>query len=246
MSVYPLPKKAPTLSLSICSKSAQVQGDNDLPSCGRGVAFYERTNTRTGATESKSVHLSCGKRSCPRCSRRKRAKLLQRVAHIKWRGSTRLWTFTTDPKTIDPDTAIATINRRWHLMHREIIRRYRHFRYLKVLELTKSGLPHLHVVTDTWIEYFWLRSMAQKFMFGQHVNFQRADSHRATAYAVKYVNKAAYHNVALPQWPRKPYSTSLFMLPVIRYVDPDGNWYLVAVILPSSNWRREHYWSGAP
>jgi len=221
--------KAPIVYLTLSTKSAQVQSDNNLPSCGRGTVYFERTNHHTGDTEHKSIPMSCGRKTCPRCLKRKRMRLLRRVRHIAWRNSVVLWTITTDPNTIDPLEALKTLNDRWHHVHRELLRFTHSLRYFRVVELTKSGLPHLHIITDTFIDWHKFQLALTRWQFGRVLHFERADQHRASLYCTKYVLKEAY-NLDRPEgWPVKVYSSSIFLIPKICYIDPDGNWRVVYV-----------------
>jgi len=145
-----------------------------------------------------------------------------------------MWTITTDPKIMDPAEALATANSRWKSVHRELYRLYGKFRYFKVIELTASGLPHFHLLTDAWIDWRTFQSILVRFQFGEVLHFTVADRHRASRYVTKYAQKGLYRSDQPAYWPRKPYSAALYLLPRIKYTDPDGDWTLVLVDLATA------------
>lgn len=162
--------------------------------------------------------------------RKKRSKLRSRALRIDWKLSTIMaWVVTTDPKTIDPLEALETINRRWHLVHRSLSRIVPHLRYFKILELTKSGLPHLHILTDCFIPKKQFEAILIHHRFGEFVSYVPFDSGRATAYITKYINKCAYNTDVPPGWPAKSWSSSRYLLPIVEFVVEGEEWTVVHV-----------------
>lgn len=63
-------------------------------------------------------------------------------------------------------------------------------KYVAVLEFQKvTGLAHLHIATDHWIDQAWAKEAWQALGGGQHVDIRHIDAHRAGAYLSKYLSK---------------------------------------------------------
>ena len=63
-------------------------------------------------------------------------------------------------------------------------------KYVAVLEFQKvTGLAHLHIATDHWIDQAWAKEAWQALGGGQHVDIRYVDAHRAGAYLSKYLSK---------------------------------------------------------
>jgi hypothetical protein len=107
-----------------------------------------------------------------------------------------MWTFTTDPSVLDAQEALRTLARRWHVLHRSMIRIKPHLRYVKVLEFTKSGLPHLHVITPEYIDWHKLHPHVKRLLFGKILNVIHIPPGKASWYVAKYAAKALYSNGA--------------------------------------------------
>ena len=103
---------------------------------------------------------------------------------------------TLDPKKfMRLEDELIFIDKAWSKLRSWLSKRYGHFEFLKVLEVQKSGRPHLHVLirgilyiahedlTAIWQKYgggyVWIRSL------GKDIN--------AVWYVLKYVNKTILH-----------------------------------------------------
>lgn len=63
-------------------------------------------------------------------------------------------------------------------------------KYIAILEFQKAtGLAHLHIVIDRYIEQAWAKQVWQAVGGGQHVDIRHIDAHRAAAYLSKYLSK---------------------------------------------------------
>lgn len=63
-------------------------------------------------------------------------------------------------------------------------------KYVAVLEFQKTtGLAHLHIVIDRYIEQAWARNVWSSIGGGEHVDIRWIDAHRAGAYLSKYLSK---------------------------------------------------------
>ena len=198
--------------------------DKDLSSCGKYHAHLMRWNRRLQKRENILVHFGCGKKDCPKCAERKRKKLLKRLRQVKWNKQLYLWTITTDPKTIDPATARATINKRWHIVHRSIYRLTPKFHYFKVVELTKSGLPHIHFITDQWIDWKRFQKLLIKSRFGKVLHFSKIPVNQGVNYVCKYVSKHVYQPDVLEDLPSRLWGNSRGLLESTTYRVAEGKW----------------------
>jgi hypothetical protein len=62
--------------------------------------------------------------------------------------------------------------------------------YVSVIEFQKvTGLAHLHIVIDRYIDQKWVKEAWQALGGGQHVDIRHVDVHRAAAYLSKYLSK---------------------------------------------------------
>lgn len=63
-------------------------------------------------------------------------------------------------------------------------------KYVAVLEFQKTtGLAHLHIVIDRYIDQAWAKEVWSKIGGGEHVHLREIDAHRAAAYLSKYLSK---------------------------------------------------------
>jgi hypothetical protein len=86
------------------------------------------------------------------------------------------------------------INRAWNKLRSWIRKRYGEFEFLRVLEVTEKGRPHLHVLISgvKWIDQGELSDIWQKYGGGEVVYIKRVynrENVRVCHYVLKYVNK---------------------------------------------------------
>lgn len=86
------------------------------------------------------------------------------------------------------------INKAWNKLRSWLYRRYGRFEYLKVLEITKAGRPHLHVLISgvKWIPQAELSDIWASYGCGKIVYVKRVSNRnnlKMGAYVLKYVNK---------------------------------------------------------
>jgi hypothetical protein len=82
----------------------------------------------------------------------------------------------------------------WHRLCSWLKRRYGEYAYFRVLEIQKSGRPHLHVLLRgvTWIDEGELSDLWDSYGCGEIVYVKRVDSKNninISSYVMKYVNK---------------------------------------------------------
>lgn len=201
--------------------------DKSLQHCGRRGGILQRVNRATRRAELKLVRFHCGKKNCPVCCERRKKRLLYRLRAVKWPGVVQLWTITTDPKIIDPQEALETLNRRWHVVHRSLLRIVPLLRYFRVIEFTESGLPHMHLITDTFIDWHQFQKILIAHQFGEVLHFKTLPTNAALRYATKYVSKAVYNTDTPAGYQGRFWASSVALLPQITYSDGNGEWELI-------------------
>ncbi len=87
--------------------------------------------------------------------------------------------------------SIAHIRKCWSKLRVYLLRRYGVApRFVAVLEFQKvTGLAHLHIAIDRFIDQGWAQEAWQGVGGGQHVDIRYKDAHRAGAYISKYFSK---------------------------------------------------------
>jgi len=137
-----------------------------------------------------------------------------------------MWTVTTDPKLLSRSEALESLNHRWKRVHRNIARIYPDFKYFRVIEFTKSGLPHMHILTSCFIPW----DIFQKYLiaedFGKVLQFVKIPLHTGLNYITKYISKGLYGS-SVPEWYKgRMWAVSQSFLPQITYGDGQGEWDL--------------------
>lgn len=87
--------------------------------------------------------------------------------------------------------SIGHIRRCWSKLRVYLHRRYGTApKFIAILEFQKTtGLAHLHILVDRYIDQAWAKEAWQAVGGGQHVDIRRKDAHRAAAYVSKYLSK---------------------------------------------------------
>lgn len=102
--------------------------------------------------------------------------------------------------TVDPKRFFRLIDefnfivRAWNKLRSWLKKRYGSFEFLRVLEVQKSGRPHLHILLSgiKWISHQELSDVWSKYGAGEVVYLKSVygrSNLKATAYVLKYVNK---------------------------------------------------------
>jgi len=216
--------------------------DNNFAPCARRYGVLWRRNKTTNTADTKIVGFRCGKANCPFCRELRRKRLIRRLHLADWPQTVYLWTITTDPKEIDKDEALKTLNKRWHIVHRSLQRLSPGIRYFRVIELTESGLPHMHIIFDRYISWHDFQSHLVRNQFGKVLHFSRIPQKVLFGYVTKYLSKTLTDLPELPYKLFRIWSASVGFLPSITYHDPDGKFQIVTV--HRGHWRAEqmlHY-----
>jgi hypothetical protein len=138
-----------------------------------------------------------------------------------------MWTVTTDPGVLDVDIAIRTISRRWHNVLRELIRHYPNIHYFRVLEFTQSGLPHMHVLFDRYVDWHLFRRVLIYNKFGRVLNFIQVPRSVGFSYLTKYITKSIEQNYQARTLHLRSWSASFHFLPILKYFSDGTEFDLV-------------------
>jgi hypothetical protein len=140
------------------------------------------------------MQLRCRCWECPYCRPRRQKRL-------KWQAR------SGDPKTFitltcnvhrwnGPGEAARAMSRAWRLARARIEREYggKKGEYLTVVEATKLGWPHFHVLTTRpWIDQKWLSALWDELTGAPVVDIKRVTNSRmAASYVAKYLGKAPH------------------------------------------------------
>lgn len=203
--------------------------DNNLAPCARRFGALWRKNLSTGKKETKIIGFRCGKSSCPHCRDLRRKKLIRRLHLADWPDTVFMWTVTTDPKILTAEDALKTFNKRWHIVHRSLQRISPGMKYFRVIELTKSGLPHMHIIIDRFVPWHRFQSILQANKFGSVLHFARIPQKVLFGYVTKYLSKTLGEIPDLPYKLFRIWSASIGFLPSISYHDPDGKFQVISI-----------------
>jgi hypothetical protein len=139
----------------------------------------------------KHVFIRCLNRFCKSYKKRLKRKL-RLLDFVVWDLKVEL---TIDPKKFFRlYDEFVFINRAWNKLRSWLRRRYGDFEFLRVLEVTKKGRPHLHVLISgiKWINQSELSDIWQKYGGGEVVYIKRVynrNNVKICRYVLKYVNK---------------------------------------------------------
>lgn len=154
---------------------------------------------------------------------------------MNWKPYVILWTITSDPYDMPWSEHWKTLKARWHIAHRTLIRLCPNFRYFMVVERTKNDYPHLHIITDSYIDWHRFQQLLIKTKFGRVLDFERREKSKAIRYATKYATKAVTDEKSAMMNGMRLWSTSIYFLPTVVMHDPEGDWILTYIDTP---WQR--------
>jgi hypothetical protein len=188
--------------------------------------------------------LNCNCWDCPFCGPKKQR--LYREAIGLWAknlGLNRFITLTLDPKKFLPGISYLDFQelhdddpekQRLKKLSAEYLRRCfsklrvylgreygTSIKYICVLELHKSGMPHLHLLVDRYIPIEWLRKSWTHVGGGFEIKIKRVQVRSAAAYISKYLSKQLRMKVP-PRTRRITTSRSIRLFPVTagpKYLD---------------------------
>ena len=132
-------------------------------------------------------------------------KKLRLVAGHFEPGQAYFWTFTLDPSRFHSLKGMHRgLARYWNKLLTAIKKRYGRFiKYIKIQESQKSGMLHLHVVFDRWIDISFIRKLWDHvYGAGVEINVQRVYDHAGVAhYLFKYLSKTLVDDIEVSDDP---------------------------------------------
>ena len=148
----------------------------------------------------------CKSWACKSCARKKAAVLAKRIAKCP---GTRLLTLTVRPSPGEsPYDALDRVNAAFRTLIKRIRRAYKRIkcRYLKVVEWTKKGTPHLHVVMQCdYVPQFWLSQQWLSITGSAVVDIRAIRARNGSGrYLAKYLSKSEEHLPGRRRWSASP------------------------------------------
>lgn len=144
---------------------------------------------------------------------------MKRIKAADWPKRIVMWTITTDPKILSASEALKTMNHRWHLLCRNLLREYPGIKFFRVMEFTKSGLPHLHIMFNRRVEWRVLQRLVIQQAFGKVLNFLVLPRGDAFSYMTKYITKGLAEYQRSRENHIRTWSASIRFLPRVSYFD---------------------------
>lgn len=159
-----------------------------MSDCSIGTAFGEHPE-QPGVM---AYHrLDCKRSSCDHCGPLKAKRYRKAIARAaEAHGLTRFVTLTLDPSVAPgPDESVAYIRECFNKFRTYLRRKFGvTVPYITVVELQKSGMAHLHVLINRFVEKAWLNE-AWHAVGGGYTWIKYVDVHRVSAYMSKYLTK---------------------------------------------------------
>jgi len=156
------------------------------------------TVTRDGVVNKAYARMYCKKWSCPDCGPWMARKLQRNIASAALEHRLdRMLTLTLDPKRIKTADPIGHIWKTWQKFRVYLQRKFKEsISYVCVLELHKSGLPHLHILIDRFIPQTWISNRWERLGGGRVVDIRKLKNlENAAWYLSKYLSKDAMRRV---------------------------------------------------
>jgi hypothetical protein len=156
--------------------------------CGR--CSVRGTDPKTGRTVYRRIN--CGSWTCcycgPRRARTARAAIRNRAESLNLKY---FLTLTLDPKKLEhPKFAVPHLRLCFNKFREYLKRKYGVApSFISVLEFTKAGVPHLHVLLDRYIEQRWVSSVWDKLGGGRIVFIKQVTVQKVSRYLSKYLTK---------------------------------------------------------
>jgi len=139
--------------------------------------------------------LYCRSWGCQHCAPGRKAQLLAKAASG---APERFVTLTCNPKVgSSPEERCLMLARAWRVVVQRLRRRFpgQAVQYLAVVEATKQGEPHLHILLRSpWIPQSFLSAAMAEIMDSPIVDIRKVRNQREVVrYVAKYITKAPHH-----------------------------------------------------
>jgi hypothetical protein len=149
-------------------------------------------------TERKYLRVNCKCWDCRHCGPRKAKQYRHSIARAaQAHGLYRFVTLTLDPKNPCVDkwgeelSPVRYIKACWARLRTAMRKRFKVApKFISVMEFQKStGMPHLHVIIDRYIEQAWLKRAWMEAGGGEHVDIRGVSMRAVSHYLTKYLTK---------------------------------------------------------
>jgi hypothetical protein len=194
-------------SLDASPTSLDIGGNNSTAEvCEGGPVIVNRESRRYWA-------VPCGRWACRVCGPRKRRRFMRRVlvglegtdapaAGVGRVRPPRFLTLTSRPED-SRSWALDHLTERFEALRRLVARRGGRMEYVGVPELTRAGMPHLHIVfRGPWLAQREWSALAVEAGFGSIVDVRRVRSGDVARYAAKGLGGYLSKSVEAAVWPR--------------------------------------------
>lgn len=148
----------------------------------------------------KAGTLRCKSWFCSDCAKKNARKVIARLLSMNIDHGWWHQVITWDPANGDQAFSVANIGKRWSLVRRDLQKRWPHFRACWVLELTKQGYAHLHMICNMYVLPSYLQELCIKHKICR-ITFTRGIKDRNCAlYLTKYIAKFAAYSPELMEY----------------------------------------------
>jgi hypothetical protein len=138
---------------------------------------------------------NCKTWSCPICGPKRAKRLKQAITEWAYKkGLSRFLVLTLDPKFLEhvphkERYSYFYMMHVWRKFRVYLYRKYGKISYVWTIEPQKSGICHLNVLINRYIDQSWISEVFSKLGGGKIVWIERADIRRVGAYISKYITK---------------------------------------------------------
>lgn len=171
--------------------------ERTVGNCGNGyVSILRRTDD---GYNYKAVRLSCKSYLCPRCRSKAYLNLRRRLNEAIIGVDYSFWTFTVPFGNYHSPEGIQSLCKLWDTFLKALKRQYPSIKYIRILELQKSGNPHFHILFNRYLNFNFVREQWTRITTGTQVNFKKIDSHNIIKYLSKYLSNTAKNNITFEE-----------------------------------------------
>ena len=167
--------------------------------CNKSYSGWGYVNRETR----ERIPFRCKSWRCLACRPRKARRLRHKIG--VWAEKmqlTRLMTLTLDPQQVqgDPHAYLSEVWRKFRVC---LARQYgSRVTFIWIMELQRSGTPHLHVLVDRFVHQAWASRTWAALGGGIIVDVRYVDIQRVKAYLAKYLTKP-WEQMAIPARKRR-------------------------------------------
>ena len=187
--------RVPSFLVSYTNNRDALQSDLAAMPEGRGKHCgrfsIQGSDPKSGRVRFRRVN--CGCWTCFYCGprRARRAKRAIRTVAEEL-GLSRFLTLTLDPSKVkcSGKESVPYLRECFDKFRRYLRRRFGEApRYVCIVEFTKNGVPHLHILIDRYIEQAWISSVWERLGGGWRVDIRRVTVRNVSRYLAKYLTK---------------------------------------------------------